>query len=44
MKNLLAWFFAIVAFVINTVVVLAFLNAKFDFLPKPIGDKPMQIS
>jgi hypothetical protein len=39
MKNFLAWFFAIIAFVVNTVVVLAFLNAKFDFLPESIDSK-----
>lgn len=39
MKNFLAWSLAIIAFVVNTVVVLAFLNAKFDFMPESIDSK-----
>ena len=39
MKNFFAWLLAIIAFVVNTVIVFAFLNAKFDFLPEPIDSK-----
>ena len=39
MKNLLGWLAVIILLAVQAVVVLALLNAKFDFIPEPIDSK-----